>query len=676
MAEGARNALIVASSDYADPELRQLQTPATDARALEAVLRDPGIGGFEVRTLLNRPNQEVALAVEEFFADRQPDDMLLVHFSCHGIKDEDGELYFAMANSMLHRLASTAVAANFVNQRMNRSRSKRVVLLLDCCYAGAFERGMMARAAGGAMGIEGQFAGGRGRAVITASDAMQYAYEGGELAVTGELGPSVFTSALVSGLETGEADRDQDGQVALDELYDYIYDKVQSVTPHQTPCKWTYGVRGELFIARRSRPVTKPSPLPDDIRQAIENRLASVRLGAVQELEPLLHGRHQGLALAARLTLEQLTDDDSRAVSAAATAVLGTEEPPSVPPRLDPSTTLVDFGPLTQHSQSPELSVRLGNAGGGNLNAHAATQASWVRLRQVGDEFYVAVDTGTVSEHEGAVTVDSDGGSATIQVKASVVPALQPTPEPAAAISVAAEAVHAEAVPAEAVPAADSSARPGPRPDTVSREAGPAPARERAAAEATPRPAPTARSGAATLLDAGFIVLAVALFIIGINVLIPTISTAMWPWWVVVVACICGIAVTLGAFRQYSVYASIITWELAWSLVWSISIIGFWNSTSTTVIAVLHVEAIAGAVVSGALCIWVIVFLSRRSRNVDPFLAIFLGCFTIALVLAAIAIGKQRPGPIWYATGIVTIAAALVLPLALMRTHRSAAAIT
>jgi len=519
MAEGARNALIVASSDYADPELRQLQTPATDARALEAVLRDPGIGGFEVRTLLNRPNQEVALAVEEFFADRQPDDMLLVHFSCHGIKDEDGELYFAMANSMLHRLASTAVAANFVNQRMNRSRSKRVVLLLDCCYAGAFERGMMARAAGGAMGIEGQFAGGRGRAVITASDAMQYAYEGGELAVTGELGPSVFTSALVSGLETGEADRDQDGQVALDELYDYIYDKVQSVTPNQTPCKWTYGVRGELFIARRSRPVTTPSPLPDDIRQAIENRLAAVRLGAVQELELLLHGRHQGLALAARLTLEQLTDDDSRAVSAAATAALGTEEPPSVPPRLDPSTTLVDFGPLTQHSQSPELSVRLGNAGGGNLNAHAATQASWVRLRQVGDEFYVAVDTGTVTEHEGAVTVDSDGGSATILVKASVVPALQPTPEPAAAISVAAEAVRADAVPAEAVPAADSSARPGPRPDTISGEAGPAPARERAEAEATPRPAPSARSGAATLLDAGFIVLAVALFIIGINVL-------------------------------------------------------------------------------------------------------------------------------------------------------------
>ena len=147
---------------------------------------------------------------------------------------------------------------------MNRSRSQRVVLLLDCCYAGAFERGMVARA-GAEMGIEQQF-GGRGRAVITASSAMEYAFEGGELADARELPPSVFTSALVQGLETGEADRDQDGLVGLDELYDYIYDKVRAATPNQTPGKWTFGVQGELDIARRSRPVTTPSPLPPELQ--------------------------------------------------------------------------------------------------------------------------------------------------------------------------------------------------------------------------------------------------------------------------------------------------------------------------------------------------------------------------------------------------------------------------
>src|SRR5215217_4626793 len=318
--DGGRSALIVASDSYTDPGLRRLRAPASDAQALAAVLNNPDIGGFDVRVLRNEPAHEVNLAVEEFFADRRPDDLLLVHFSCHGVKDEGGELYFAAANTRLRRLGATAVAADFVNRRMSRSRSRRVVLLLDCCYAGAFERGMTARAGTG-VAIEEQF-GGRGRAVITASSAMEYAFEGDELADTQALAPSVFTSALVEGLETGEADRDQDGMVGLDELYDYVYDKVQAVTPNQTPGKWTFGVQGDLYIARRSRPVTTPAPLPPELQEAVDSPFAAVRVGAVQELARLLESRHAGLALAARLTLERLTNDDSRAVSATAAAAL------------------------------------------------------------------------------------------------------------------------------------------------------------------------------------------------------------------------------------------------------------------------------------------------------------------------------------------------------------------
>jgi uncharacterized caspase-like protein len=259
---GTRSALIIASDDYQDPGLRLLRTPASDAQALAAVLEDPGIGEFQVRTLLNQPAHEINLAVEEFFAGRRPDDLLLLHFSCHGVKDEGGELYFATANTKLRRLAATGVAAEFVNRRMNRSRSRRVVLLLDCCYAGAFERGQTARAGTG-MAIEQQF-GGRGRVVITASSAMEYAFENDRLSMQAGR-PSVFTSAVVQGLRTGKADWDGDGWVSVDELYDYVYDQVRAVTPNQTPSKWSFGVQGKLYIARRARPVTTPTPLPPEL---------------------------------------------------------------------------------------------------------------------------------------------------------------------------------------------------------------------------------------------------------------------------------------------------------------------------------------------------------------------------------------------------------------------------
>ncbi|MGI9009115.1 MAG: caspase family protein [Streptosporangiaceae bacterium] len=352
----ARSALIIGGDDYADPGLRRLRAPASDARALAGVLQDPAIGGFEVRTLLNEPAHVVSLAVEEFFADRTADDLLLLHFSCHGVKDEDGELYFAMANTVLRRLAATAVPADFVNRRMTRSRSRRVVLLLDCCYAGAFERGMTARA-GTDIGIESQF-GGRGRAVITASSAMEYAFEGDVLADAAQATPSVFTSALVEGLETGDADRDQDGLVALDELYDYIYDRVRTATPNQTPGKWAFGVQGELVIARRARPVAQPAPLPPELLDAIESRLATVRLAAVQELERVLHGKHAGRALAARQALQDLTGDDSRTVAAAATATLAGEAAsagpgPAAPEPAEPAPAARRAGPVPAASTRP-----------------------------------------------------------------------------------------------------------------------------------------------------------------------------------------------------------------------------------------------------------------------------------------------------------------------------------
>jgi len=319
-----RSALIIASNEYADPGLSELRAPAADADALAEALSDPEIGGFEVRTLLNQPAHEVNEAVEEFFVDRSPDHLLLLHFSCHGIKDRDGDLYFAMANTKLRLLGATAVAANFVNRRMTQSRSRRIVLFLDCCYAGAFDRGMTARASK-VMDLEERFSG-RGRAVITASGAVEYAFEAGELTQSGDPAPSVFTSAMVQGLTTGEADRDQDGYVDLDELYDYVYDAVREVTPHQTPGKWTFGVQGDLVIARRRTPVTEPSVLPAELQASLDSPLAGIRARVVDELVRLLTGRHQGLSLAARQALQTLADDDSRSVVAAASAALATAD--------------------------------------------------------------------------------------------------------------------------------------------------------------------------------------------------------------------------------------------------------------------------------------------------------------------------------------------------------------
>ena len=191
-------------------------------------------------------------------------------------------------------------------------------MLLDCCYSGAFARGILAKG-DTRIGTKEEF-GGRGRVVIAASDAMQYSFEGNK--VEGEGVRSIFTSKLVHGLESGDADLDGDGKISLDELYDYVYGQVSDEKPQQRPMKHALDVQGDIIIARNPSPIVNPAKIPAELQQAIESPFSNIRGGAVNELSNLLHCNHRGLVLASLMALRKLSEDDSRKVSIAASQVL------------------------------------------------------------------------------------------------------------------------------------------------------------------------------------------------------------------------------------------------------------------------------------------------------------------------------------------------------------------
>jgi KAP family P-loop domain len=133
---------------------------------------------------------------------------------------------------------------------MDGTRSRSIVLILDACYSGAFARGLRAKA-GPTVDLMDRFEG-RGRVILTSSNTMEYAFEGSELSEFGS-GSSVFTNAIIRGLETGEADQDADGYITVDELYYYVYKKTRETTPNQTPVRYAYDVQGSIIIAKAFR---------------------------------------------------------------------------------------------------------------------------------------------------------------------------------------------------------------------------------------------------------------------------------------------------------------------------------------------------------------------------------------------------------------------------------------
>ncbi len=222
-------ALLIGVSNYT-AGLQALPSAVRDVEALGQVLVNPEIGGFaesDVEMLQDADEKPIREAIYRLFAEKKRDDLLLFYFSGHGIVDNYNNFYLTGTATREEAPEPTAVPAEYLHNLMGRSRSKHQVLILDCCHSGSIAKGM--RHKGGEKVQVLPKLGGEGRAILTASDSTEYAFEqeGFEL--------SLYTHFLVEGLRTGAADRDGDGDISIDELYDYVRAKVRSTNDRMSP---------------------------------------------------------------------------------------------------------------------------------------------------------------------------------------------------------------------------------------------------------------------------------------------------------------------------------------------------------------------------------------------------------------------------------------------------------
>jgi len=249
----AKVALLIGVSEY-EPGLNNLPAAVKDIAAMQRVLQDPEMGGFDqVKLLANPDPQAMQYEIETLFSGRSKDDLVLLFFSGHGIKDDSGRLYFATQitrkNDKGDLIRATAVPTSFVHDIMNTSRCKRQAIILDCCFSGAFDPALQAKD-DGAVDLRSQL-GAEGRVVLASSSSTEYSFEqqGSDL--------SLYTRYLVEGIETGAGDRNEDGFVSVLELHEYAASKVQETVPKMTPKIITLKDKGFEIVLSKAR-VTDP----------------------------------------------------------------------------------------------------------------------------------------------------------------------------------------------------------------------------------------------------------------------------------------------------------------------------------------------------------------------------------------------------------------------------------
>jgi len=94
-------------------------------------------GNLDVETSLNEPTYVVLQRIDKICINGKKDDSLLLYFFEHGWKEFGGALHLITYNTKHELYRSTGICANFINDLMQTSNSRRQVLILDCCSSGA-----------------------------------------------------------------------------------------------------------------------------------------------------------------------------------------------------------------------------------------------------------------------------------------------------------------------------------------------------------------------------------------------------------------------------------------------------------------------------------------------------------------------------------------------------------
>ena len=222
------HALVIGISRYQRVDTLR---PTQDAQDVAAVLSDPACCGYApaaVHTLIDEAATRAAIldALAALARDTRETSTVFLYYSGHGARASVGgvETYYLVpvdaSASSRDDLEHTAISSAELTARLRAIPASRLTVVLDCCRAADLADPRLAE-------VAAPLAQGRGRAVLAASRATDYAY-----AMPGER-DSTMTGCLVAGLRG--AAPGVGGVIRICDLFHYVQQHVAAGPVDQHP---------------------------------------------------------------------------------------------------------------------------------------------------------------------------------------------------------------------------------------------------------------------------------------------------------------------------------------------------------------------------------------------------------------------------------------------------------
>jgi uncharacterized caspase-like protein len=213
-------AVVIGIANYQDDRIPKLRYTTVDAEEIYNILTDPQYGNF--------PENQVKLLIDEHATynniksaigtwlkrHTQKNDTVIIFFAGHGAP-EDEKTYWVTYNANIDDLYGTALSNDEIADMLDRVEAKKMIAFLDSCYSAAtINRTDKKRSI---MIVNDPFLKfkGKGRVIITSSDGKEQSVE------IDKFGHGIFTYYLLKALK-GDADKNRDGYIELDEVWDYV----------------------------------------------------------------------------------------------------------------------------------------------------------------------------------------------------------------------------------------------------------------------------------------------------------------------------------------------------------------------------------------------------------------------------------------------------------------------
>ncbi|KIR65324.1 caspase, EACC1-associated type [Micromonospora haikouensis] len=223
-----RHALLLGTATcHADRELAPLPSVRQDVAQLKALL--DGAGEFDsVRAALDLPAAHLRQVVEEFYGARRTGDLALLYYSGHGVLHGDGQsLFLAATDTVGGQLHATAFDTDgMLRHLLNDTKASQKVVLLDCCFSGAFTARNRFR--GGVREEPRRLKRQRGTFILTSSTHQKASK------AQGPDRPSVFTEVLLDGLRGAAEGPSDDGWITTNDLSRYVPTEMARRRQHKT----------------------------------------------------------------------------------------------------------------------------------------------------------------------------------------------------------------------------------------------------------------------------------------------------------------------------------------------------------------------------------------------------------------------------------------------------------